>query len=177
MSSVGSRSGEDGWFVRSDAFPRRPGTYTLLIRVSRPVAVRVGRLGVHEFPAGVYAYTGSALGVTSVTLRTRIARHLAARKTVRWHVDHLLLAPVSRVVAVVFVEDPRRLECAVVQALDAVPGCRHVVRGFGASDCRSGCSSHLHYCGDVDLDTLVPRVAAGYRSSSRGCVGVVRIAP
>jgi Uri superfamily endonuclease len=135
---------------------------------------------MHVFPAGVYAYTGSALGATSVTLRVRIERHLAVRKTVRWHIDHLLQSPASTVVAVVFADDPRRLECTVVRRLDALPGWRHLVQGFGASDCRERCPSHLHYAGDVDLDTLVNMVAARYRStlpSRMGRVRVVKTAP
>lgn len=44
----------------------------------------------------------------------RVARHLRQEKTLRWHIDYLLAAPGN------------------------VP-----LPGFGASDCRAGCGSHL----------------------------------
>jgi Uri superfamily endonuclease len=147
----------------SDELPPCPGTYTLLIRVVRPISVQVGRLGSHIFPPGLYTYTGSALGTTGITLRTRIARHLAERKTLHWHIDHLLTSPHARVVAVVYVAHPSRLECAVVQTSQPRTHGQIVVDGFGSSDCRRGCQTHLHHCVDTDLPALVRQVSAAYR--------------
>jgi Uri superfamily endonuclease len=66
----------------------------------------------------------------------RIRRHLSRTKRLRWHVDYLLADPDVRIVRV------RRSglgECALNQRT----GGRIVVPGFGASDCRAGCGSHL----------------------------------
>jgi Uri superfamily endonuclease len=113
--------------------------YRLRIRLARPVAVTVGRLGRFELPAGRYVYTGSARR----GLEARIARHLrhGKDKHLRWHVDYLLAAPGC---AVTDVERHDADECALNRAVGgSVP-----VPGFGASDCRSGCGSHLRYLGD-----------------------------
>ena len=111
-------------------------TYQLLITVSAPVRVTVGRLGTFDFPAGDYCYTGSAVR----HIEARIRRHQSPLKKMHWHIDYLLAAPGVRIV------DVKRLsedECVVNRATDGgIP-----VPGFGASDCRSGCGSHLKQIG------------------------------
>ncbi len=114
----------------------RATTYQLFIRVTRDRVVGVGRLGTFRFPAGRYVYTGSAVR----GLEARIARHLAREKRLFWHIDYLLAAPGVRVEAV---RRSTRPECAVARSAGgAIP-----VPGFGASDCRAGCASHLRYLG------------------------------
>lgn len=108
--------------------------YQLLIELPRAARVAVGRLGVFDFPAGRYVYTGSA----KRNFEARIARHLRADKALRWHIDYLLAAPGVRVVGV---RRSSRDECA----LNAATGGRVLVAGFGASDCRAGCGSHLKW--------------------------------
>ena len=66
-------------------------TYQLLITVSAPVRVTVGRLGTFDFPAGDYCYTGSAVR----NIEARIRRHLSPLKKMHWHIDYLLAAPES----------------------------------------------------------------------------------
>ena len=107
-------------------------TYQLLIAVAAPVRVRIGSLGSFDFPAGLYVYTGSARR----NFEARITRHLSTAKKMHWHIDYLLAAPG------VTVNEVRRFaeaECAINQALAG----EILVRGFGASDCRAGCGSHL----------------------------------
>lgn len=111
-------------------------TYQLLIEIARPVRVAIGRLGSFAFPAGRYIYTGSARR----NIEARVARHLRREKTLRWHIDYLLAAPGVRIAGVRrYVEN----ECAISQA---TPGAA-LIPGFGASDCRAGCGSHLNYLG------------------------------
>lgn len=110
-------------------------TYQLRIEVARPLRLAVGRLGRFDFPAGIYLYTGSARR----NLEARIARHLRREKTLRWHIDYLLVAPGVRVLDVA----RSRRECRWNRAQ---PG-EMPVPGFGASDCRSGCGSHLKRVG------------------------------
>jgi Uri superfamily endonuclease len=111
-------------------------TYQLLIDLAAPTTVAVGRFGVFAFPAGRYIYTGSARR----NFEARIARHLRAEKTLRWHIDYLLAAPGARVAAV---KRSRQDECL----LNARTAGQVVVAGFGASDCRAGCGSHLKWQG------------------------------
>ena len=114
-----------------------PCTYQLLIKVDQPVWVTVGRFGRFEFPAGRYVYTGSARR----HIEARIARHLAHEKKLRWHIDYLLAAPGVRVLSV------RRLVMHECEANSSVGG-EVSVPGFGSSDCRAGCASHLMWLGD-----------------------------
>jgi Uri superfamily endonuclease len=120
--------------VDVDRSTRRPISYQLEIMLERPLRLRVGRLGPIELDAGRYVYTGSA----KRALESRIARHLRGDKKVHWHIDYLLSAPGVRVVAV---RRSRRPECELQRA---TPG-RTVAPGFGASDCRAGCGSHLKH--------------------------------
>lgn len=109
-----------------------PHTYQLVIRVAQRTRITVGRLGSFEFPPGLYLYTGSARR----NMEARIARHLRAEKALRWHIDYLLAAPGIRVTEVVrSTTDECALNCAVDGEI--------VAPGFGASDCRLGCGSHL----------------------------------
>ena len=107
-------------------------TYQLLIEVAAPVRVAVGRFGEFTFSAGLYCYTGSAVR----NFEARIRRHLSPVKKMRWHIDYLLGAPGVRIREVGrFCDD----ECLVNQrTAGEIP-----VPGFGASDCRAGCGSHL----------------------------------
>lgn len=111
-------------------------TYQLLIDVAAEIAIDVGRFGRCLFPAGRYVYTGSARR----NFEARIARHLRSEKTRRWHIDYLLMAPGVRVAAV---KRSRRPECELNHATRG----EVVVPGFGASDCRAGCGSHLKWQG------------------------------
>jgi Uri superfamily endonuclease len=109
-----------------------PVTYQLLIELQHPLRIPVGRLGLCEFAAGRYIYTGSARR----NIEARIARHLSPTKRLHWHIDYLLTAPG---VAVVGVRRYAEGECAINRATPgSVP-----IPGFGASDCRAGCISHL----------------------------------
>ena len=111
-------------------------SYRLEISLAAPVRVKVGKLGEFDFPAGRYLYTGSA----KRNLEARIARHLHHDKRLHWHIDYLLMPPG---VAVTGVERFAQTECAVNCLADG----RVLVAGFGASDCRAGCVSHLKFVG------------------------------
>lgn len=111
-------------------------TYQLHITLREPLRLAVGRLGSFDFPAGRYVYTGSARR----NFRARVQRHLGQAKTLRWHIDYLLNAPGVRVTTVL---PANAGECDLNQAV----GGGIVAPGFGASDCRRGCGSHLKYLG------------------------------
>jgi Uri superfamily endonuclease len=110
------------------------GSYVLLVELSRPAEIAVGRLGRVRFEKGFYAYVGSAMG----GLEKRIRRHLSKEKKIHWHIDYLLDSAASRVVEVFRFESAKRLECHIAGKLSEKLEC---VPGFGCSDC--GCGSHL----------------------------------
>lgn len=113
-----------------------PRTYQLLIEVTEPVGVCVGRLGTFDFPVGRYVYTGSALR----NFEARVDRHLSTVKRTHWHIDYLLAASGVRVIEVLRYCEA---ECLINQRTEG----EILVAGFGASDCRAGCGSHLKRLG------------------------------
>lgn len=115
-------------------------TYQLFIDVARTVRVAVGALGLHTFRAGRYVYTGSA----KRNLEARVRRHLSRDKRLHWHIDYLLAAPG---VGVAEVRRFTTAECALNRRTEGTLP----VPGFGASDCRAHCGSHLKYLGSGSL--------------------------
>jgi Uri superfamily endonuclease len=111
-----------------------PRTYCLLIKKAKSGRIRVGRLGVFEFPSGYYVYIGSA----KKGMQARISRHLSRKKKPRWHIDYLLE---EGVVEKVFLSEKK--ECEVNQEVFSLPGATLIAKKFGSSDC--SCSSHLAY--------------------------------
>ncbi len=110
----------------------QPISYQLIIDIRETIEVEVGRLGAFVFPAGRYVYTGSARR----GLQQRLERHRRRNKKAQWHIDYLLQRQEAQIVDVrTFAEE----ECLINSRQE---GCV-IVPGFGASDCRSGCKSHL----------------------------------
>ena len=120
------------------------GSYILLIRVKKNSRIKVGKLGVLHFPAGIYCYVGSAMGRGNPLLK-RIERHLRKKKKIRWHVDYLLVKPSVTVEAVFLFPSQKRLECLISRKMEKYA--EFSVNGFGCSDCK--CKSHLHYFKDL----------------------------
>lgn len=128
---------EDDWESFIDRHPDLV-TYQLIIYLGNRQSIQVGRLGNFDFPAGMYVYTGSA----QRGLVSRVRRHLAVNKKFRWHIDYMLSVSDARVVELHFSARP---ECTVNQQGKG----EVIVPGFGASDCRLNCNSHLKYLGTV----------------------------
>jgi Uri superfamily endonuclease len=108
------------------------GSYILLIQLPEGETIKVGSLADTHFPAGYYAYVGSAMG----GFASRLNRHRKKDKKPRWHIDYLTeRAGISDIILCLTEE---RLECAIARSLSrqfsSIPG-------FGSSDCK--CPSHL----------------------------------
>ncbi len=117
--------------------PAEPGSYVLILHLAQPTTITVGKLGTFDFPAGWYAYTGSALGPGG--LAARLAYHHRREKSFQWHIDYLLAA--AELVEMWWAIDNKRRECVWASALRSIPSARVPVPNFGASDCR--CLTHL----------------------------------
>ncbi len=128
-----------------DELPIQPGTYALILELSAPQDLQIGRLGRFHFPAGVYVYLGSARGPGGI--RARLGRHLRGGTKTRWHIDYLRAS--ARVAGYGFqVQDASQktaihLECQWSQEMVKLPSAVTLVKKFGASDCDSGCQAHL----------------------------------
>ncbi|MDS0292574.1 GIY-YIG nuclease family protein [Halogeometricum luteum] len=115
-----------------------PGTYVLLFELSETSEIAVGALGAATFPAGAYAYVGSAFGSNGLGRVDRHRRVAAGEHGVRhWHVDYLGGHPNASLAGVAAA--PRAdIECDLAAAFDARTS---PLAGFGASDC--DCEAHL----------------------------------
>lgn len=140
-----------------------PGIYTLILHLDerhgtrmhetqmhgvrmngiRMHEIRIGSLGVLEFAAGFYAYTGSARGPGGLS---RVDRHIQVlegkKNTRRWHIDYLL--PNTLFQEVVITRTAHDLECRIARSIGET---MQAVPKFGCSDC--DCESHLHYSSDL----------------------------
>lgn len=125
--------------------PKGKGTYTLILALNENRDITVGALGIKKFPAGFYAYTGSARGTAGFA---RVKRHLglaAGNNPARhWHIDYLLPHTSPKGVVLTFTD--LDIECTISTAIGQNT-C--TVNGFGSSDC--GCSGHLHFGNDIDI--------------------------
>jgi endonuclease-3 len=149
-----------------DNFPSGCGVYMLLLFVSKEATLTVGKLGKQKFPVGYYSYMGSALG-KAASLKNRVARHLRKEKRSFWHIDYLLADQNVSVEAVLATETVQKIECKTNQHIKTRLGAEVKVRGFGASDCRKNCKSHLLYFPETeDVEWLVQKLAAQIRSVS-----------
>ncbi|HUK39709.1 MAG TPA: GIY-YIG nuclease family protein [Candidatus Acidoferrales bacterium] len=124
---------------RAVQFVSRPGCYSLVIDLKQRKKIRIGKLGEIEFQPGHYVYTGSAMA----GLRPRLLRHLSNRKKLRWHIDYFLQDQQARVKKIFLYPAAPGQECRQNQRIGALRGAQFVRRKFGASDCKSGCASHL----------------------------------
>lgn len=133
---------------------RRPirGSYVLLVGLAEARCIETGRLGPVSFPAGFYAYAGSALG----SLAPRLERHLRREKKLHWHIDYLLEH--AAVLRALYAAGSDRKECVLAGSLSArlTP-----VPGFGCSDCR--CRSHLFFA--ESRAALARAVSASFRQA------------
>lgn len=143
------------------------GIYTLLLLVSEEVTLTVGKLGKQNFPRGYYTYTGSALGKGATSLKHRIARHLRKEKPMFWHIDYLLADENVSVEAVIAAETNKKMECNINNHIKSMKGAEVPVKGFGASDCRKNCGSHLLYFPEIEnAEFLVQKLVWSFRSAS-----------
>ena len=126
----------------------QPGCYSLIIDLKRPKMVCVGKLGAVLFPKGIYVYTGSAMN----GLAARLRRHCQPVKKLHWHIDYLLALPEARIEKIVIYPAASGQECRQSQRIAALPGAAVVLKRFGATDCKRGCTSHLsHFTSEAKL--------------------------
>jgi endonuclease-3 len=115
------------------------GIYTLLMHLKCGRVIVTGGLGEVFYPAGYYAYTGSARGSGGFL---RVQRHISVargvNKTRHWHIDYLL--PNTEVEMVVCVDTEEDVECLIS---DLIRMSTSSIERFGSTDC--GCLGHLQY--------------------------------
>ncbi|MCP8309838.1 MAG: DUF123 domain-containing protein [archaeon] len=114
-------------------------------------------MGSLKFEKGWYAYTGSALGPAG--LIGRIQRHVKKDKRCFWHIDYLLNSKYSSIKAIIYANTDKRYECNVIREI-AIMNTKPV-KGFGVSDCKEECKSHLYYMID-DFNEIIESILNAY---------------
>jgi len=113
-------------------------TYQLTIAVYKPFQVQIGSLGYFHFRAGYFIYTGSARR----NIIVRVSRHFSQLKKNHWHIDYLLeylqAHHLGKIIDVRFSNKP---ECYLNQCGTG----EILIPGFGSSDCKQQCGSHLKF--------------------------------
>jgi Uri superfamily endonuclease len=143
------------------------GIYTLILFLPKEIELNIGKLGKKRFSAGYYTYTGSALGKGATSLKNRIARHLRKEKRKFWHIDYLLENESVSIEVVFAAETSEDIECNINNYITKIRGAKIQVHGFGASDCRKNCGSHLLYFPEVKkADFLGQKLVELFQSSS-----------
>jgi Uri superfamily endonuclease len=113
-------------------------SYQLHINITNNTQIEIGKLGKFTFPRGCYIYTGSA----KKNIDKRIKRHQSnsSDKKLHWHVDYLLNDKNAKITEAQKFDEK---ECTLNQKASG----EIIVAGFGSSDCKSRCRSHLKYLG------------------------------
>ena len=109
-------------------------SYQLFINLSEVINIQIGRLGIFRIPKGMYVYTGSARR----NMDKRIARHLSRNKNLHWHIDYFLANEQTKIIKVT------KSELRECDLNTDVKG-KIIVEGFGNSDCKENCKSHLKF--------------------------------
>ena len=131
------------------------GVYALIVNVSEFISLQVGSLGEIEFAPGTWVYIGSAMGSTSTSLENRLKRHFSEEKTKHWHIDYLLDTSVKPV-EVVYATTDESMECELATTMRKSRNFEIGPSGFGASDCRADCGSHIfRLIENVDISKVV----------------------
>jgi len=145
--------------LKPDLMPAR-GNYTLIIHLKAPSTMCTTKQGSIKLGKGYYAYTGSALGTGALSLKRRVARHLRKRKKKHWHIDYFLANKTARITAVVAASSNDNKECEITSFIRNIEGATVPVIGFGASDCKRDCGSHLLHLGQ---NNSLEKVVEAYR--------------
>ncbi len=80
-------------------------------------------------------------------VESRVGRHLS--KTKRWHIDYF--TAVAHTLDFIAFESDKRIECDLAASMQRLGG-KHLVKGFGSSDCH--CESHLIYLGGLKVASI-----------------------
>lgn len=114
-------------------------TYCLNLQISNNLKLAIGKLGEIEFPKGNYVYCGSAKRY----FNKRIERHQSKNKKIHWHIDYLLKSEFVKIISIDKFKQDEETECSLVQKFTNKNIALPFAKGFGSSDCKNGCYSHL----------------------------------
>jgi len=130
------------------------------MRLENDTKCRVGALGSFCLRRGVYLYTGSARGRGSASIEGRMERHLGKRNRNFWHIDYLLGVRGCKILAFIFSETAKDLECAANMRIQESSHATFPIKRFGSSDCT--CPSHLLCVQLYEIDQALAKAKNAY---------------
>ncbi len=134
------------------------GAYLLILEIKQAASIQIKSLGSVSFAPGEWVYVGSAMGNGSTSLENRLLRHFRQEKKIHWHIDYLLSAG-AMITKALGIESKKHIECLLAQTLSDHDNFLPGPKGFGSSDCRRGCSTHIyHYQGQQPISTSLRKV-------------------
>lgn len=142
-----------------------PGTYVVFFHLSKSAkGLKIGALGTFDFPAGYYAYLGSAFGAGGVRKRTH--RHLTRRSmNNKWNIDHL--KPLCTPVAVWWTHDRHKVEFDWANVLESLPGASFPAPKFGSADNKSAKAHLVHFAEVPSFAAFRRRVKAAMKGHAQ----------
>ena len=107
------------------------GIYILEIYATNEFRTSIKKFKNIIFPQGYYYYVGSAQkGYTA-----RIKRHLAAKKKIHWHIDHVTSVKSNKITNIYCIENAGRdVEIKLADQLMTKLNCHVIAEKFGSSD-------------------------------------------
>jgi Uri superfamily endonuclease len=119
--------------------PSKKGNYILVFRLEERTRQNTPRFNDVILDPGYYLYCGSAHGYGG--LNGRVMRNLTRSSRKFWHIDFLkeCLHPIE----VWYQDSSEKNECSFCQFLHNQMGGEIPIKGFGSSDCKKKCESHL----------------------------------
>ncbi|MFX1560170.1 MAG: DUF123 domain-containing protein [Promethearchaeota archaeon] len=134
------------------------GVYVLVIRIKQPITIQIRSKRMIEFESGIWVYVGSAMGTGSTSLENRLERHFRKNKTIHWHIDYLLDED-SEIEKAIWAQTTSHLECDLAKSLTSYDAFKIGPKGFGSSDCKSGCVAHIFkYQNGKEVDSVLNSV-------------------
>ena len=92
-----------------------------------------------------------------------------------WHIDYLLADKNVSVKAIIAAETTKKLECQINSYLKNTLEAKILAKGFGASDCKNGCGSHLLYFSEnCETEKLIEKLG-GHLESLQDVLSVIVI--
>ena len=131
--------------------PDIKGCYGLGFFLPERRIISIGALGERSLLEGRYIYFGSAMGPGG--LRARIRHHFFPKERPHWHIDYLLNNNSPDFVW--YITGPELLECRWSQTAGMIEKVEFPIMGFGASDCKAGCTAHLIKVPDEHTNKMI----------------------
>lgn len=124
----------------------KTGCYQLFLKLPNDKIIEVGSMSPARFQAGIYIYSGSG----RKNLLHRIERHLVLTKNNFWHIDYLSSCSDFLFVDIM-IYFSKKSECFFHQLFRKYSNARIPVVGFGSTDCKNSCGSHLLFLKSEEL--------------------------